>query len=277
MKSLIHFIVSLSLKCPRESYLLLFQLLLPLSQNSALWIGHKRNGPLGIIWHNWGSWMLTHMLSPHITPSHVWSHRQRRSPWTLSFATFQGRLIWIESSCPFYLLQCIQTCVFLFLFFFLLQWCSGIFPLETWTSTKILSSAGNCLRQCSLKLPIPWLRGARADSWATTGSTFRPRSLCLLPMHRWVSFSRSPLACGSGSHSFHKGTLSADGCSIVVVWGRSVGWLRDFLFVVLLILSFLHKSFLPKSEFFTKVYIFLYYVCWKMHSFSHFNISEVRI
>ena len=62
MKSLIQFVVSWSLKCPRESYLLLFQLLLLLSQNSVLWMGHERNGALGIIWYNWGRWVLTQVL-----------------------------------------------------------------------------------------------------------------------------------------------------------------------------------------------------------------------
>lgn len=184
MKSLIQFVVSWSLKCPRESYLPLFQLLLLLSQNSVVWMGHEGNGALGIIWYNWGSWVLTHMLSLPTPLPHEKS--QAKSLWTLSFATLRGRLVCIKSSCPFYLFQCIQTNVFL------LQWCSGSSPLETWTSTKILSSVGNCLRQCSLEVPIPWLRGARADSWATAGSTLRPRSLCLLPMHRWVSFSRVP-------------------------------------------------------------------------------------
>lgn len=50
---------------------------------------------------------------------------------------------------------------------------AGIYPLDSWTSTKALFFVGDCLSQCSLGAPRLSLGGAGASSWATLGSTAR--------------------------------------------------------------------------------------------------------
>lgn len=75
-------------------------------------------------------------------------------------------------------------CFVLFCLGFFPSNCTGTSLLETWTSTKTLSSVSNCLRQYSPGTSRQWLRGAKANSWANAGFTvvtevYEPITQCM--------------------------------------------------------------------------------------------------
>ena len=114
-----------------------------------------------------------------------------------------GRVTWVKSGYSSFPLQCVQTCIYIFLF----QQCAGTLPLETWASTKVFLLVGDCLRQCSPGAPRLQARGAGA-AWSRFKGHFRVHSLdqgvCACdPMLGWVRLLPGLLAYGAGSHSSH--------------------------------------------------------------------------
>lgn len=92
-----------------------------------------------------------HSLTCTSFPPHETSQAEKDSLGT-SYAALVGGVMCIKSNCSSYLLQCVQTCLFL------LQRHAGASLLETCTSTKALSSMGDCLRHCSPGASGPWPR-----------------------------------------------------------------------------------------------------------------------
>lgn len=88
----------------------------------------------------------------------------------------------IVTNCP---LQSIPT-------FVLLQWSTGTSPLKAWTSTKAVSSVGDCPSQNSPGAHGPWPTGAGASSQVLQAPLPVLRSVCLLP-----DVQRGPIALGS--------------------------------------------------------------------------------
>ena len=117
------------------------------------------------ILHNQGSQACTHQLS--LSPvGKITSYLV-----TFQLCCFGEEMMPAKSSSSLYLLECIQT--FLFFYFVLLQLSTGTSLLETWTSTKSLSSVGDCLRQCFSWSPRLWPRRTGAGPWVTAESTAR--------------------------------------------------------------------------------------------------------
>lgn len=113
-------------------------------------------------------------------------------------------------NCP---LQCIWTCIF-----FAPVECWNL-SLETWTSTKALSSVDDCPRQCSPGAPGTWPRGVEP---VTGYHQYWGLSAYYL-IYKWETFLLGPLADGARFHNSHRGTFV---CRIFVV---EMGTIRGHL------------------------------------------------
>lgn len=73
----------------------------------------------------------------------------------------RGGVMHITSNFSSYYLQCIQTLTMQY-YYILLELCVGTFPLQTWNSTKSLSSVSCSFSQCFTQTLSPWSGGC---SW----------------------------------------------------------------------------------------------------------------
>lgn len=122
-KSLIHCYSSLFLLCSE------------IAHDSILWIWQERNEPLGSIPQNWGSQLLTHML--FLCPQE--KSRVKKIFLSPKLCQLRGRMSGENQAVPF-------TYSNIFRLFFLVQSYAKNSPLYTWTSTKAVSSMGDCLK-----------------------------------------------------------------------------------------------------------------------------------
>lgn len=121
-----------------------------------------------------------------------------------------------KSYCSFYLLQCIQTPIYLFIYLIFLLWCPRPSKLENCTSTKAVLFMNDCLRHCFPGALGLWLKGSGACLWPTAVVTAgtkvcMPVIQCITGQDfSWVPWCMVPTAPT-------KALLTMNGCHIIIV------------------------------------------------------------
>lgn len=113
-----------------------------------------------------------------VTLSHLplWEKSQTKNISLITkLCCFEVWVIWLKSNYSSSL-----NPVSVFFFFFSLAMCFNI-SIDSWASTKALSSVGKCLSQCSLETPSKWPTRLELVHEPFCGPQLGLNSLCLSP------------------------------------------------------------------------------------------------
>lgn len=185
----------------------LFPPLSHITPNLELWIEQDRNEPLWQHLQSWRSWMLTYMS---LLPSQR-NHGSEKISLGLYPCYLLVKLMQVKRKYSHYPLQCPNS-------YFLLQKSAGSSSIETYTSTKVLSSKGYPRVTKGLKNPRAFrssqmtARSLQVHRWL--------RSVCLLSNAQVSEISLGPLSYDTECYRSPKTFLFVDRYRIFVVEGE---------------------------------------------------------